>query len=77
MKLQDEQAVDTDVLNQLALIAQRVERTAKTNHQREKAMREAFARETAARVEKAMANQGLTRDVLDAIKREILGIRES
>ena len=40
-------------------------------------MREAFARETAARVEKAMANQGLTRDVLDAIKREILGIRES
>lgn len=76
LKLQDEEAVDPAVLNQLALIAQRVEKSAMTHHQREKAMREAFARETAERVETAMANQGLTGETLDAIKREILGIGE-
>ena len=74
MKMNEEDVPDLKALNQLALIAQRVERASIASHQREKAIREAFAEEAADKAEAAMVNQGMTADTIDTIKKEILGI---
>ena len=66
--------VDPKALNQLALVMQRVEQAAMASHKREREIRQVFAEEAADTAEKAMANQGMTAETIEIIKKDILGI---
>lgn len=66
--------VEPKALNQLAMVAQRIEAAAMTSHKREKEIRAAFAQEAAEAVDTAAKSQGLTADSVALIKQQILGI---
>jgi hypothetical protein len=66
--------IDADMLKDLALGIQRLEQAALHSHKREKEIRQAFAEEAAAATEQQLHHQGMSRDTIDSIKREILGI---
>ncbi len=66
--------VEPKALSQLALAIQRVEQAAMTSHKREQEIRKVFAEEAASVVENAAKAQGLTREGVQSIKDQILGI---
>jgi hypothetical protein len=66
--------LDPEALGELALGIQRLERAAMLTHDREKDLRKEFAAEAAEAAEKKMVSQGMSRETVDKIKREILGI---
>ena len=78
MKFQaDPDAVmDSDQLGELALAIQRMERASMLTHEREKELRKEFAAQAAAAVEASAKKlgTGMSRETVDMIKREILGI---
>ncbi len=69
-----DQMLDPDMLKDLALGIQRLESAALQTHKREKDIRKAFAEEAANAAEEIASSQGLTREGVAAIKKEILGI---
>ncbi|HBC0040345.1 TPA: DUF3486 family protein [Salmonella enterica] len=71
---EDDKPIAPKALGQLALVAQRLEAAAMTSHKREKAIRDAFAREMAEKTEELVRTGGLSGGAADTIKREILGI---
>jgi len=62
------------MLKELAIMLERTERAASLNADREKDIRKQAAEEAAEAAEKSMASQGMSRDSIDTLKREILGI---
>lgn len=80
LKLQDEElTAETmpeviDMLKQLSLSVVRLETAASTNVKREQEIRKQAAAAAASVAEKTLVNQGMSRDSIDTIKREILGI---
>jgi hypothetical protein len=66
--------VEPKALNQLAMVAQRIEAAAMTSHKREKEIRQAFAQEASAAIDDAAKAQGLTADSVALIKQQILGL---
>lgn len=66
--------VPPKALSQLALAMQRVEQAAIASHKREKEVRQAFAEEAANAAETVAKQQGMTREGVQAIKNQILGI---
>ncbi len=71
---ESEEPVPPKVLSQLALAMQRVEQAAMASHKREQEIRKAFAEEAANAAETIAKAQGLTREGVQAIKQQILGI---
>lgn len=69
-----EEAIDTKVLNQLALLSNRVEQAAMTSMKREKEIRKAFAEEMADKTEQVAKKAGLTSETVKMLKAELLGI---
>ncbi len=69
--------VPPKALSQLALAIQRVEQAAMVSHKREKELYKEFAAKAAEAAETVARSQGLTKDVVSAIKAEILGIEPS
>ncbi|QBH96796.1 DUF3486 family protein [Limnobaculum zhutongyuii] len=63
-------------LNQLALFSQRIEQAAMVSHKREKDIRAAFAAEAADVAGKAARSAGLSKETVNTIKRQILGIAQ-
>lgn len=61
-------------LKQLSLSAVRLERAASENVKRDAEIRKQAAQEAATAAEKTMTSQGMSRESIDTIKREILGI---
>jgi hypothetical protein len=61
------------MLKDLALTTQRLEQAANLNVKREAEIRKQAAEAAADVTEKTLANQGMSRDSIEAIKREILG----
>ncbi|MGL5665720.1 MAG: phage protein Gp27 family protein, partial [Shewanella sp.] len=59
---------------QLALVVQRIEAAAMSSLKVEKEIRSAFAVEAADKAEKVAKKAGLTKDAVELLKREILGI---
>lgn len=68
------ETIDPKVLSQLALVSQRVEQAASASHKREKEIRKEFAAQAADAAETVAKSQGLTREGVEKIKAEILGI---
>lgn len=66
--------IEPKALNQLAMVAQRIEQAAMTSHKVEKEIRKAFAEEAANAVDQVGKSQGLTAAGVAEIKRQILGI---
>lgn len=66
--------VEPKALNQLAMVAQRIEAAAMTSHKREKEIRQAFAQEASDAIDNAAKAQGLTADSVALIKQQILGL---
>ncbi|MEF9491593.1 DUF3486 family protein, partial [Escherichia coli] len=71
---EDDKPVAPKALGQLALVAQRLEAAAMTSHKREKEIRQAFAEEAAAQLEKITKQAGLSAETAADIRRQILGI---
>lgn len=71
---ESEEPVPPKALSQLALAIQRVEQAAMVSHKREKELFKEFAAKAAEAAETVAKAQGLTKDVVAAIKSEILGI---
>jgi len=69
-----DEPVPPKALGQLALAIQRVEQAAMVSHKREKELYKEFAAKAAEAAETVARSQGLTKDVVKAIKTEILGI---
>lgn len=63
-----------DQVKALALAVQRLEQSATINVKRETEIRKQVAADAAEVTEKALAGQGMSRESIDTIKREILGI---
>lgn len=80
MKLMDEAAEDgaepisPKALGQLALVVQRIEAASMSSLKVEKEIRSAFAVEAANTAEKVAKTAGLTKEAVELLKREILGI---
>jgi hypothetical protein len=74
---ESEEPVPPKALSQLALAIQRVEQAAMVSHKREKELFKEFAAKAAEAAETVARSQGLTKDVVAAIKTEILGIQPS
>lgn len=81
LKLQDADLEDPekmsatiDQVKALALAVQRLEQGASINVKRETEIRKQAAEAAADVADKTLAGQGMSRDTIDAIKREILGI---
>ncbi|WP_240222869.1 DUF3486 family protein [Rheinheimera hassiensis] len=80
MKLMDEAAEDgaepisPKALGQLALVVQRIEAASMSSLKVEKEIRSAFAVEAANTAEKVAKTAGLTKESVELLKREILGI---
>jgi hypothetical protein len=80
MKLQDGFVTEENMpgviesIKHLSLTMQRLEKAAADNVKREADVRKAAAAEAADVAEKALSGQGMSRDSVDLIKREILGI---
>ncbi|MDY0261990.1 DUF3486 family protein [Syntrophotalea acetylenica] len=62
------------MLKDLALTSMRLEKAANLNVERETEIRKQAAEAAANVADKTLAGQGMSRDTIDAIKREILGI---
>lgn len=62
------------MLKDLAVMLERTERAASLNADREKDIRKQAAEEAAEAAEKTLASQGMSRNSIDTLKREILGI---
>jgi hypothetical protein len=62
------------MLKDLALTSMRLEKAANLNVERETEIRKQAAEAAADVADKTLAGQGMSRDTIDAIKREILGI---
>ncbi|EFD5292647.1 DUF3486 family protein [Escherichia coli] len=71
---EDDKPIAPKALGQLALVAQRLEAAAMTSHKREKEIRQAFAEEAAAQLEKITKQAGLSAETAADIRRQILGI---
>lgn len=71
---ESDEPVSPALVKDLALGIQRLEQAAMLTTKREKEIRQAFAEQAAAAVEKTVAAVGMSRDTIDTIKREILGI---
>lgn len=69
-----DEAVDIGMIKDAMLAAQRLEQTASLSHKREKDIRKAFAEEAANAAEVVAKSQGLTKDAVQLLKNEILGI---
>lgn len=80
MKLMDEAAeegaepISPKALGQLALVVQRIEAASMSSLKVEKEIRSAFAVEAANTAEKVAKTAGLTKEGVELLKREILGI---
>ena len=83
LKVQELQEAEIDIeslpaavglVNKLALTAQRIERASDLSVNREQKIRRSERERAAEAVEKAVKAKGLSRESVDAIKREILGI---
>ncbi len=70
----EQKEVSPKVLNQLALVIQRIEQAAMTSQKVEKEIRAAFAAEAAAKTEVVAKKAGLTADTVKMLKAELLGI---
>lgn len=71
----DEKGIsDPKFLNQLALISQRIEQAQSTSFERERKIRKEVAQQAAETAEKVVAQAGLSKDTVDRLKAEILGI---
>jgi hypothetical protein len=66
--------VSPGLIKELALGIQRLENAAMLTTKREKEIRQAFAQQAAAAIEKKTAGAGMSRTTIDEIKKEILGI---
>ncbi|MCE2594418.1 DUF3486 family protein [Motilimonas cestriensis] len=69
-----DEAVDIGMIKDAMLAAQRLEQTATLSHKREKEIRKAFAEEAANAAEVVGKSQGLTKEAVQLLKNEILGI---
>lgn len=73
-----DEPIDVDMLNKVALIAQRIERASKISVERESAIREEAQRQERERlkthVDKIAKKGGLSDDVANSIREKILGI---
>lgn len=63
-----------DMVKELALTASRLEKASSENVKREAEIRKRAAEEAAETAEKTLNSQGMSRESIDAIKRDILGI---
>lgn len=81
MKLTDGELNDEDMpgiikmLKELSLSTMRLERAASENVKREKEIRKQATEEAAKTVEKSLASQGMSKEVIDTIKSELLGLK--
>lgn len=66
--------VDPKVINQLALVANRIEQAQAINEERERKIRKEVAQLAAETAEKVVAQTGLSSDTVRTIKEQILGI---
>ena len=71
---ESDKPVSPKELNQLALFAQRIEQAAMLSHKREKDIRAIVAAEAAEVAGKAAKSAGLSKETVNTIKRQILGI---
>jgi len=74
MNSDDDTNVDVGMIKDVMLACQRLEQTAMLSHKREKEIRKAFAEEAAAVADKVVKAAGLTKEAVDQLKAEILGI---
>ena len=72
---EDNQELDVDTLNKLALLAQRIERASKMSHDREQAIRSKALEAAASAVDETAAQGGLSDEAADMIRRQILGVK--
>ncbi len=72
--MKGEEVIDTKVLNQLALLSNRIEQASMTSLKREKEVRAAFAEEAADKAEAVAKKAGLTAETVEMLKAELLGI---
>ena len=75
MKDGEEDELDVDTLNKLALLAQRIERASKMSHEREEKIRSQALEAAANAVEETAVEGGLSDDAADMIRRQILGVK--
>lgn len=71
---EDDEPVPPKMLAQLALAVQRLESAANMNEEREKQIRKEMALEAAEAAEESMRGQGMSREAVDTIKKQILGL---
>lgn len=71
-----EEPADPKLLSTLALAVQRLEASATDNLKRDAEIKRQAATEAAEAAAKSMTRQGMSKDTVDAIKRDILGIAE-
>ena len=62
------------LIKELAIGIERLEKATELNQKRELELRKQITQEAAEMAEKSMTNKGMTRDTIDTIKREILGL---
>ncbi|MCY0966144.1 DUF3486 family protein [Parathalassolituus penaei] len=72
--LDEEDPASLGLIKELALTVQRLEKASMDSLKREKEIRKAFAEEAANAAEKVAAAAGLTREAVNTIKQQILGI---
>lgn len=73
---EDGKGADPAILNQLALVAQRVEQAEMLSYKREQAIRKEVAQQAADTAEQVVIEAGLSADTVKNIKQQILGIAE-
>ncbi len=71
---EDGEGVDIKSLNQLALVIQRVEQAETSSFKREQAIRKEVAQEAVETVDKVVSEAGLSKDTVQMIKNQILGL---
>ena len=69
-----EEPMPPKLIKELAIGIERLEKATELNQRRELELRKMIAQQAADVAEKTMANRGMTRDTIDTIKREILGL---
>ncbi|WP_109422775.1 DUF3486 family protein [Aggregatibacter actinomycetemcomitans] len=74
MNLGEMDDVDPKVINQLALVANRIEQAQSINEERERKIRKEMAQLAAETAEKVISQAGLSQETVDHLKAKILGI---
>nr|DAN31594.1 MAG TPA: Protein of unknown function (DUF3486) [Caudoviricetes sp.] len=74
MALGQEEDIDPKVINQLALVANRIEKAQAINEERERKIRKEVAQLAAETAEKVISQAGLSQETVDHLKAKILGI---